>query len=52
MTRLRLLGLTAVLSLLALTDGHQTRPAFSQTGGKDLVILSTGALQGELAPCG
>lgn len=49
---MRLLGLAAVISLLALTDGHQTRPAFSQTGGKNLVVLSTGSINGELAPCG
>jgi hypothetical protein len=48
-TRLTVL---AGLAALAVTLGYHSRSAFSQGEGSELMILSTGAIQGEVAPCG
>ena len=40
------------LAMLALGAGSHTRIAYSQASSSEIVILSTGAIQGELAPCG
>lgn len=46
------LMLLSVVAMLALSAGDGSRFAYSQAGNTDIVILSTGAIQGELAPCG